>query len=317
MNNYRRTLRAIQHELDAQVAKGELVIDRQFASDLVNWRFGGATADGLGEAGLLLACCRLLKLDLVCIPAAATASEAAILAPRPNDIGKFSDHGLFVFWLVDGAFQSGVTERGMMPVMTDLVRRPDEMTREIRRRSKQVVTSIARGVAAGSHGILIADDIAYCQGTLMHPEFVERCLLPVWKDQVKAAHHLGVPVFFHSDGNLKAVLPFIVEAGFDGLQCLEPAAGMDIGFIKTQHGEALCLMGNVDPALLHARGDGNAEGMSDLDQAVGEFMAAADGRGGLIFGTCSGLHTGMAPERVDYMYRQAAKRDPTATTQCC
>jgi uroporphyrinogen decarboxylase len=314
LNNYRRTMRAIAHKPGAPVARGELVIDRQFATDLVNWYDGDAAADGTGNAGLLLACCRLLKLDLVCIPARETACKGTVLAPRPNDIGKFAAHGLFVFWLLDGAFQSAVTERGMMAVMTDLARSPDEAAREIRQRSRQVTADIARGVAAGAHGILIADDIAYRQGTLMAPEFVERCMLTVWKDQTMTAHDLDVPVFFHSDGNLNAVLPFIVEAGFDGLQCLEPDAGMDIGFIKAQYGKALCLMGNVDPALLHASVAGNTKGMGGLNRAVGEVMAAADSRGGLIFGTCSGLHAGMQPERVHHMYRLAAKLDPAATT---
>ena len=316
MNNYQRTMRAIEHEPGAPVVRGELVIDRRFARNLVCWRDGDFAADGLGDTELLLSCSRLLGLDLVCIPAQETACRETVLAPTVNTIGQFADDGLFVFWLVDGAFQSAMTERGAMAVMTGLARSPDVVAREIQQRSRQVVENIVRGVDAGAHGIIVADDIAYQKGTLISPHQVERCMLPVWKDQTTAAHELNVPVFFHSDGNLNAVLPCIVEAGFDGLQCLEPAAGMNIGEIKARYGEALCLMGNIDPALLHAPGDGvgNAEGMDRLSRAVDQVMTAADGRGGLIFGTCSGLHTGMQPERVHHMYRLAAKFDPAGQT---
>jgi uroporphyrinogen decarboxylase len=139
-------------------------------------------------------------------------------------------------------------------------------------------------------------------------------MLPAWKAQVTSAHDLGVPVFFHSDGNLNAVLPLIVEAGFDGLQCLEPGAGMDIRAIKAQYGEALCLMGNVDPASLNPSFDetGSTDTTDVLERAVGHIMASADGRGGLIFGTCSGLHSGMQPDRVSRMYRLASGLDPAA-----
>jgi uroporphyrinogen decarboxylase len=107
-----------------------------------------------------------------------------------------------------------------------------------------------------------------------------------------------------------------VSAGFDGLQCIEPAAGMSMSKIRQQYGKDLCLMGNVDPALLSDQsGHGNAElGYDELRRAVTDLMAPAVGRGGFIFGSCSGLHTGMWPERVNYMYQLATELDRAV---CC
>jgi uroporphyrinogen decarboxylase len=166
-------------------------------------------------------------------------------------------------------------------------------------------------VAAGAHGIIIADDIAYHRSTYISPEFVEHYLLPIWKTQVKAAWNLGVPIFFHSDGNLNAVLPLVVEAGFDGLQCIEPAAGMDINDIKQRYGRNLCLMGNMDPSLLTEKGNqiDTETSYDHLRQSVFELMKIADEDGGFIFGTCSGLFTGMSPEIVQTMYRLANEFD--------
>ncbi|MCP3951809.1 MAG: hypothetical protein GY697_06255, partial [Desulfobacterales bacterium] len=177
--------------------------------------------------------------------------------------------------------------------------------------SSEVIAAMEQGVTAGAHGIIIADDIAYHRSTYMSPDFVKQHLLPIWQTQVTVAGDLGVPVFFHSDGNLNAVLPTIVAAGFDGLQCIEPAAGMDMPAVKAEYGNTLCLMGNVDPALLSDQSiQGDVETRcAHLRRAVLDLMASAGGDGGFIFGTCSGLHAGMSPELVQYMYDLATDPD--------
>lgn len=310
MNRRQRVIDAIACAPGRPVARGELVIDRGFARDFINWKVQEAVADVLTDTSLLLACCRFLKLDLVCVPAD---GQAGLLSPPAVDMAKFADEGLFVFWLTDGVFQTSMTERGMMATMTAMAQSPDAVGRELQQHSRQVLAAMDRGAGAGAHGIIIGDDIAYQQGTYMSPQFLEEYLLPVWTSQVAFAHDLGVPVFFHSDGNLNAVLPHVVAAGFDGLQCLEPAAGMDIGGIKSVYGQSLCLMGNIDPALLCGEPGGPAQtddGEALLEEAVDAVLAAAGGQGGFIFGTCSGLHAGMRPERVQRLYQLARARDP-------
>lgn len=310
MNSIEIVMGTIQREHGTSIPRGELVIDREFAKDFINWRNGDLGADTFSDIELLLACCKVLKLDLVCIPAREGADNRRLLSPPTTDIGRITDEGLFVFWLVDGAFQSAMEEHGMMALMTALAKDPSAMGQELQRRSQQVVADIDRGVGTGAHGIIIADDIAYRQATYMSPDFVETYLLPIWQAQVNAAHELRVPVFFHSDGNLNAVLPYIVEAKFDGLQCIEPAAGMDIDSVNKRYGNMLCLMGNIDASLLCPPGDdtSNTTGIDHgLRSAVKEVMDIAVGKGGLIFGTCSGLHVGMRPEWVHYMYKEASK----------
>jgi uroporphyrinogen decarboxylase len=72
-------------------------------------------------------------------------------------------------------------------------------------------------------------------------------------------------------------------------------------------------MGNIDPALLCSPDPSGqaASDPDDLQRAVSRVTALA-GRGGVIFGTCSGLHAGMWPERVHQMYQLAAQHDPVA-----
>ncbi len=53
-------------------------------------------------------------------------------------------------------------------------------------------------------------------------------------------------VIYHSDGYVISVLDDMIDAGIDGLNPIEPLAGMDIGYLKKHYGKRLVLTGNLD-----------------------------------------------------------------------
>ena len=102
------------------------------------------------------------------------------------------------------------------------------------------------------------------------------------------------------------------EITFEEMIDYRKAAGMDFRKIKERYGQDLCLMGNIDPSLLTEQGN-----QSDIEKryerlrwAVTDLIAATGGDGGFIFGTCSGLHGGMLPELVQFMYQLVSELDP-------
>jgi uroporphyrinogen decarboxylase len=311
LNSFSRVINAIRHEPGTPIARGELTLDLKFARAFLNWHADDVDLDSYSETDLFIACGKALKLDLICLKSGETKDKETDLPALLDNIGRFDDEGLFVFWVINGAFQTAM-ERYGMTILGNIAYSPDKFCKTLRQISDQVINAMAQGVAAGAHGIIIADDIAYQQNTYVSPGFVEQHLLSIWQAQVMFAGDLGVPVFFHSDGNLSAIMPYIVAAGFDGLQCLEPAAGMDIKEIKNRYGQDLCLMGNIDPSLLTGEGSPNniEKQCERLRLAVTDLFAATEGAGGFIFGTCSGLHEGMVPELVQYMYQLASELDP-------
>lgn len=290
----------------ARIPRGELVVDRRFARDFLTSYGDRDDLDRLSDSRLLLHFSQAARLDLVCIQSEMTKPDDPMLAVRPEELRLFRDSGLFIFWIVNGPFQTLTTKVGMMRVLRDIAAAPAGVGEKLHLQAGAVTALIEQGVASGAHGILLADDIAYRRSTLMSPAFVEKYLLPEWRIQVSAARELGVPIFFHSDGNLTKVLPHIAAAGFDGLQCIEPASGMDIGQIRKQYGKELCLMGNIDPALLvehdPALIDDQGSRLDELQQAVSGLLTSME-PDGFIFGTCSGLHVGMSPQLVGTMYR--------------
>nr|MBC8367867.1 hypothetical protein [bacterium] len=62
----------------------------------------------------------------------------------------------------------------------------------------------------------------------------------------------NLPIILHSDGDLRMILDRIMELSFDGIQSIDPIAGMDLAVIKKLTQGRMALMGNVDCGALHA-----------------------------------------------------------------
>jgi uroporphyrinogen decarboxylase len=307
MDRVNRVYNAINGKAGDSLAKGELVIEYGFAKEFLTW-LGveiGSTLEKKADA--LMACCHHLNMDLVCLHAAEVFRQGTGTGEFGSYINRFVKKGLFVFWVVNGAYQTVSMRDGFQNLMIQVARKPERVFEEMSHISEKITREIDLGLKAGAHGIILADDIAYTQGTFIAPSFVEEFLMPLWLEQVNAAQRLKAPIFFHSDGNIKNILPLIVAAGFNGLQCIEPAAGMEMRQVKSHYGKDLCLMGNIDPTLLIERNDLGASNYNFrcLIKAVRDLMFVASPGGRFIFSTCSGLYSGMSPERVLSIYRMA------------
>lgn len=309
MDRIQRVKMAVRHQSGAGIPTGELVMDKGFIEALLAWKGMNGADIPKSDIRLRIAGSRLLDHDLVCLHSEPIAPGRRNPLYPLEAIAEWLDEGLFVFWIVDGAFQRTMVHHDFMDFMRTLAASPGVVADEMARASLQVEALIEMGIGHGAHGIIIADDIAYRKDTYMAPSFGEQNLLPLWRRQVKTGMDLGAPVFFHSDGNINRFLPLIVEAGFDGLQCIEPAAGMDLLEIRKIYGTRLCLMGNIDPSLLcdpeSLPHDGDAS--PRLERAVNDLIAAVGDSGGLLLGSCSGLHAGMSPERVCAMAALASQ----------
>jgi uroporphyrinogen decarboxylase len=318
MNSIERVRAAIERGPVDRIPKGEFLVEKGFIEEFMRMTGDLGTHNSLDEA-VEIEFYRRLKLDLVCIHANKLITNHMVSSNKSSHIEHWKNEKFFIFSVIDGAFQTLMCQRGFLGYLKEIAQQPDRAVEEMKRLSQKLVPQIEQIISSGVHGIIIADDIAYDQGTYVSPTFIRQYLLPCWQEQVHAVRELGVPIFFHSDGNINTILPTIMEAGFDGLQCIEPAAGMDIGEVKGKLGKDLCIMGNIDPALLYpGKNSGTSANSGSLRQphrdrfpelarAVKDLISAAAPGGGFIFGTCSGLHSALSPEKVLFMYELADK----------
>lgn len=204
----------------------------------------------------------------------------------------------FVFAFVDGPFQG----TGNLFAFTDFllaVAGREEAVIDLAAAIVDFNVELARlCIQAGAHAVIIGDDIAYDRGTYIRPALWREIFLPLLRHQVEAIKTLGVPILYHSDGNLQAVLPDLAALSLDGLQGLEPGAGMDIGMVKEQYGGRLCLMGNFDLNLL------TTGTPAAIKVAAERLLREVAPGGGYIFSTSGGiLSDDLPPENVVSLYR--------------
>jgi len=156
-------------------------------------------------------------------------------------------------------------------------------------------------VEAGADAILIADDLAFNTGTFVDPEYLRSDYFPILKTMVMEIKKHGLPVFFHSDGDLRTIIPDLIDCGIDALQSCDPNANMDIPTLKSEYGQDLAFMGNIDVDLL-ANGTVN-----EVENTTRTLIHDARSGGGFILGTSNVVASYCKPENLKAMYAVAHK----------
>jgi uroporphyrinogen decarboxylase len=145
--------------------------------------------------------------------------------------------------------------------------------------------------------IVLGDDVADNSRPLISPRMFEELILPGYK---KITKNCPIPILWHSDGNIKPLLPFIVEAGFAGIHSLEPKAGIDLREIKQQYGSKLILVGNVDTTYVLCQDD-----LTLVRNEVERSVTQGAPGGGYLFSSSNSLYPGHKVEAITEMYRYA------------
>lgn len=95
-------------------------------------------------------------------------------------------------------------------------------------------------------GAFLCNDMGYRNASLFSPHTYREVLLETDRMMCDYFHRYNMPVFLHSCGNVKELIPHLIEAGFDCLQPLEVKAGMDLVELKKKFGDRLSFMGGID-----------------------------------------------------------------------
>ncbi len=90
------------------------------------------------------------------------------------------------------------------------------------------------------------DDMGYKGTTFFSPDMYRRLLKPYHTKAVQWAHDHGVVAQLHSCGDVRTLVPDILETGVDALNPLEVKAGMDPVALKQQYGDRLVLRGGIN-----------------------------------------------------------------------
>jgi uroporphyrinogen decarboxylase len=110
----------------------------------------------------------------------------------------------------------------------------------------EVADALQRDVVGA---VWFGDDIAIKDRLMVAPEFLRAHFFPRLAELGGMCAARGIPLIYHTDGNVSSVLPDIMAAGVSALHPIDPL-GMDIVATKAEVAGRLCVIGGVDVGLL-------------------------------------------------------------------
>ena len=144
----------------------------------------------------------------------------------------------------------------------------------------------------------IGDDVAYKGTTMFSPQFLRETFIECLRRCCEPLKNAGIKVIFHSDGNVMSILDDMIDAGIDGLNPIEPIAGMDIGYLKKRYGKNLVLVGNVDCSQVLPLGT-----VDEVIEATKACIRQASPGGGHFIGSSSEIVPATPVENILAFYR--------------
>ena len=219
-------------------------------------------------------------------------ADPTIYGHLPKLVEEYKGKKAIVFMGRDGFFNPAHL-RGTEDFLMDMVLNPNLVHELIDLCLQYDLEVVRRAVKMGVDVVVFGDDYADKNTSFMSPTHFREFIFPALKKAVKNAQDCGAKVIKHTDGNIWSIIDQIVEAGPDGLNPLEPVAGMDLGRVKAEYGDRVALVGNIDCGELLCWGT-----PEQVRETVREAIATAGPGGGYLVSSSNSIHSGCKPENV-------------------
>lgn len=195
-----------------------------------------------GAADALATLVSALSLDFAFVPAGEPWAAEALRSLRGE--------GAASLWSVAGVLGRVGERVGWVDMLRMTVAEPGGLAVYIGEVLHDALDEVRRGVAEGADAVVIADDLAGAMGPLVAPDFALDALVPCYRMLAREAIAHDVPVVFHSDGDIRTILPALKRAGFSAVHL----AGLASSAFLTSHAVArsagLTVLGGVEVASL-------------------------------------------------------------------
>ncbi len=175
-------------------------------------------------------------------------------------------------------FETAWAMRGMAELLTDFVLRPN-LAAALLDRITEIRRWQARTLAHADVDVLgLGDDIATQRGMLMSPDFWRTWLKPRLASIIAAAREAkpDLVIFYHSDGDCRAIIPELIEIGVTVLNPVQPEC-MDPVAIKKTYGDRLAFWGTVGTQTTMPFGSPD-----EIRRVVRERVCTVGAHGGLL-----------------------------------
>lgn len=144
----------------------------------------------------------------------------------------------------------------------------------------------------------VAEDLGGQETLMYSPDHIREFMLPRMKSMMDLVHEAGAYVFHHDDGNCRAILPDMIEAGINVLNPVQwRCQGMDREGLKRDFGDSIIFHGAVDNQITLPFGS-----KEDVQQEVLDNLRILGAGGGYILAPCHNLQVVGPAENIVAMY---------------
>lgn len=175
-------------------------------------------------------------------------------------------------------FERAWSLRGFEALSVDLAEDPHFVAELLDRITAIQVALAERFVALGVDGGYFGDDYGAQRSLLMSPRTWRALIKPRLARLFGVFRARGLPVILHSDGDIAAIVPDLVEIGLTVLNPVQPEV-LDLAWLKRTYGDRLAFYGGVSTQSVLPYGS-PAEVRAAVERAVATL--ASDGTGLLL-----------------------------------
>jgi len=221
-----------------------------------------------------------------------------------DDVRKSMDHmraisGEEFFTAVHGGATYGLPNGSqMMEFVTKLADQPQEMKDNAQRMVDNAVARAARLKTWGTLDCMCpCTDYCFNDNPFLSPAMFDEFVTPYMNQIFAAYREMGYYTILHTDGNIMPILDRLVGANPHAIQSLDPQGGVDIAEVKRLVGDKVCLIGNVNCALLQTGTD------EEVIESCRYALTSGMPNYGYAFGSSNCIYTGMPLERYELMLK--------------
>lgn len=184
--------------------------------------------------------------------------------------------------------------RGTANLYMDLMYPPQGMLEFIEKMHDFYCRLLTRWAQTDVDCLNFMDDWGSQRSLLISPEKWEEIFMPMYRDYIDIAHRHGKKIFMHSDGNILAILPKLIDLGLDAVNCQIFCMGVEN---LAQFRGKITFWGEIDRQHLLPYGS-----LEDIDRAVESIYRRLWKDGGCI-AQCE-FGAGAKPENVARVYER-------------
>ena len=134
-----------------------------------------------------------------------------------------------------------------VPRVAYYMRKNPQFIHEVMTEFNKVNMEIIKRLAeAGVDIVFYMDDLGMKQRSILSIEQFKEFILPYYKQMFQACKKNGMFILQHSCGYIDKLLPSMVDMGLNGIEALEPAAGVNLEHLKETLGDRVAFLGGID-----------------------------------------------------------------------